>query len=417
MLPSSISYDGTAEQSAQNLSRPSTNASLQSPGSDASFWITPAGWNASKLLDLSDTVRAALNEGKELTPAELEDLSFVLGMMIADEMDDAPQSKSQTATQKVDLSIIQHGRLDKLITDMLLAHEEQEVDVKSNGKLAATGLWPETEIALSLQKYWLARFKSEYFSLDKRRCDDLIKGALRDILFSSAMSGGRGVWSPAAAGLSEVERNRHFSPGQWWFSLDFARRDGIVGSSVERLTTGRFGIAALPLLTGWEEELPDGKIEYIRRGGQHDMHYGLLTHVGRKTKVIRGYRLKSAYAPQAGIRYDGLYILASWSLKLCPCTNLYTLRVVLERLPRQKPMKEVLRVPKPSQLDDWTLYEQLEKERIEQREGAVRFMDWETAREKEKSEREFWRHVRELQNEMRQNSKAGGSDVLPQLDT
>lgn len=93
---------------------------------------------------------------------------------------------------------------------------------------------------------------------------------------------------------------------RWWLNIGCAHRDGIVGAAFERPTKGRYGIAALPLLTGSEERLPDGKIEYSRLGTQHDMHYGLVSQVGQKMKVLRGFRLKSMYAPVAGLRYDGL---------------------------------------------------------------------------------------------------------------
>lgn len=36
------------------------------------------------------------------------------------------------------------------------------------------------------------------------------------------------------------------------------------------------------------------------------MHYSLVSQVGQKMKVLRGFRLKSMYAPVAGLRYDGL---------------------------------------------------------------------------------------------------------------
>lgn len=92
----------------------------------------------------------------------------------------------------------------------------------------------------------------------------------------------------------------------WWLNIGCAHRDGIVGAAFERLTKGRYGVAALPLLTGSEERLPDGRIEYCRSGTQHEMHYNLVSQVGQKTKVLRGFRLKSMYAPVAGLRYDGL---------------------------------------------------------------------------------------------------------------
>lgn len=36
------------------------------------------------------------------------------------------------------------------------------------------------------------------------------------------------------------------------------------------------------------------------------MHYSLVTQVGQRMKVLRGFRLKSLFAPVAGLRYDGL---------------------------------------------------------------------------------------------------------------
>lgn len=412
VLPSSDSYDGSAELSSQQLSRAAKNDSSRSRSSDASLWVTSTGWNVPKLLDLSDTVRATLNDDKDLTPTEMGNMIFVLGMMIAAEMDDAWQSKSQEASQRVDISIIQCARLDKLLADMISANE-QGADAESKGKLPMNVLWPELEMAQNLQRYWSARFKNEYFALDRRRCDDLVAGGLRDMLFSD-VSGGRGESSSQEeVVLSEKEGMAHFVPGQWWFNLDCAHRDGIVGSSAERLSTGRTGIATLPLLTGWEEDLPGGRTEYVRRGGQRDMEYGLLTQVGRKTKIIRGFRLKSVYAPQAGIRYDGLYNINSWGIKLCPCTDLYTMKVILQRLPRQKPMREVLQIPKPSQLDDWAWYEKLEKEAINQREGAVRLSDWQAAREKEITERDYWREVRKRNGELDRNGEAGRGSASP----
>ncbi|ROV98986.1 hypothetical protein VSDG_03831 [Cytospora chrysosperma] len=349
ILPSSDSYDGSAELSSQQLPRAAKNESSRSRSSDASFWVTSTGWNVPKLLDLSDTVRATLNDDKDLTPTEMGNMIFVLGMMIAAEMDDAWQSKSQEASQRVGISIIQCARLDKLLADMISANE-QGADAESKGKLPMTGLWPEFDMAQNLQNHWSERFKNEYFALDRRRCDDLIAGGLRDMLFSD-VSGGRGESSSQEeVVLSEQEGMAHFVPGQ---------------------------------------------------------------QVGRKTKVIRGFRLKSVYAPQAGIRYDGLYNINSWGIKLCPCTDLYTMKVILQRLPRQKPMREVLQIPKPSQLDDWAWYEKLEKEAINQREGAVRLSDWQAAREKEITERDYWREVRERNRELDRNGEAGRGSESP----
>lgn len=59
------------------------------------------------------------------------------------------------------------------------------------------------------------------------------------------------------------------------------------------------------MLTGREEDLPDGKTVYIREGKAHEMHNNLISQVGQKIRILRGFRLKSMRTPKAGIRYDG----------------------------------------------------------------------------------------------------------------
>lgn len=64
------------------LFRLPTDSTIRSRASDANLWVTGAGWNAAKLLELSDMIRAALAKGKRLSFSELEDLNFVLDMLV-----------------------------------------------------------------------------------------------------------------------------------------------------------------------------------------------------------------------------------------------------------------------------------------------------------------------------------------------
>lgn len=127
-------------------------------------------WNAAKLLELSDLVRLALSKGRKLTSAEVEDLNFVLDIMIVDELDDELPSQRATSsasagggggghntTQKVTFSTIQRARLDKLLTDMLRAHDKEITAVPIRGKMFETGLGSEIDTATSLQRHWYAR--------------------------------------------------------------------------------------------------------------------------------------------------------------------------------------------------------------------------------------------------------------------
>lgn len=69
------------------LFRSPRTSSIHSHGSRASdgggtFWLADGGWNVTKLLEVSDTMRAALAMGRKLTFGELEELNFVLDMMV-----------------------------------------------------------------------------------------------------------------------------------------------------------------------------------------------------------------------------------------------------------------------------------------------------------------------------------------------
>lgn len=196
----------------EHLPRPPTNESIRSRSSHASLWITPTGWNVPRLLDLSDTVRAAVNKGKRLTPLALDQLTFVLSTMISVEMEDAPQSTGSTASQKVDLSVVERARLDKLLAD--IAPKEEGADVNQRRQFVAPELWPSLEIARALKESWRARFKHEYFVIDDRRCDSLLAGPLRDVLFSSTVSDEVDVRPQDPGGFSEVEGFTHFTPGR-----------------------------------------------------------------------------------------------------------------------------------------------------------------------------------------------------------
>ena len=75
---------------------------------------------------------------------------------------------------------------------------------------------------------------------------------------------------------------------------------------MEKPTVRAYDIPVLPLLTGTETR-EEGKYStiYIREG-LSDMHTRLISHTGKTVRLLRGYRLRGDYAPQAGIRYDGV---------------------------------------------------------------------------------------------------------------
>lgn len=73
-----------------------------------------------------------------------------------------------------------------------------------------------------------------------------------------------------------------------------------------------------------------------------------------------------------------------------------------------------MRIPRPSQLDDWHLYEKLERKRIRQTQGQLKLDDWMKGRDDERIERDDWRRTRDFikflaaKDKERERDEAGG---------
>ncbi|RCI11094.1 hypothetical protein L249_7184 [Ophiocordyceps polyrhachis-furcata BCC 54312] len=192
-----------------------------------------------------------------------------------------------------------------------------------------------------------------------------------------------------------------------------ATRDGIVDSIEERPTCGPYYVTALPLLSGREELGPlPGQTRYIRSGQLSDMHLALLSQVGTPIRILRGYCLRSPLAPRAGIRYDGLYTIGQYGLKLDEETSIYRVVLTLQRVPEQRPMHKMVLVPLPSQLDDWRLFQKYEGDMVRQKRGEQGFLEWKTAKAEERVILAQWRRAMELGTELRllSRSATSGSD-------
>ena len=76
------------------------------------------------------------------------------------------------------------------------------------------------------------------------------------------------------------------------------------------------------------------------------------------------------------------YILRSFGLKLDPLTDTYRMTLTIEQASGQERVEAFQAIPRPSQLDDWRLYERIEEAEI-QRVGKDGFETW---REMQKEE-------------------------------
>ncbi|KAI0127760.1 PUA-like domain-containing protein [Xylariales sp. AK1849] len=390
-----LSFDGASLPFTRRSPSPRTQSSDSLLSDDSS----DLGWDKSTLLSLSDSVRASIRFDRSLlekgtnrhtltnlritSEQDTERLSSFLEAVLKDEERRQPS---------MDVDTIEHTHLDKLLDEIIQLSEM----LKSWNPSTHLPLRFRVNVAHcnKLRAIWRQRFREKYFMIDHLRCGILKGGPLKDVAFDSNLTYDPAKWETKLSDpMSELEGNLQFEAGHWWIHITCAAKDGIVACPRERPTIGRYGVTSLPLLSG-REELIRGNglniVKYIRKGRASDMHIRLISQVGQKIRILRGYKLKSIYAPQAGVRYDGLYIIKQYGTKLDMVTNTYTLGLTLERVKDQKPMEVLDKVPTPSQADDWKLYEKLKGDHIKRVEGGARYLDWSVQREDERHDREDW---------------------------
>ncbi|KAK8076442.1 YDG/SRA domain-containing protein [Apiospora phragmitis] len=386
-----FSLDGTGLPFARRTPSPRT-ASNESLSSEAGG---RPKWDKNTLLDLSDRARHSMKHEKSLEP-ENTNLKNFLEDAFKDEM---------YADPALDFACIEYAHLDKLIQEVI---EFARLLKDSNyATVLHLGYWVMVaqvdklqDLASKLQNAWRQRFLEQYLFIDNYRTSDLVEvGRLSEVSFNNDLTYELGKWQTKETNpISELEGRLQFEAGHWWLNLACAQRDGIATSSVEKPTSGRYGITTLPLLTGREEVICENGVEftkYIRYGRSYDMHIPLISQVGKQIRVLRGYRLRSIYAPEAGIRYEGQYTIRQYGTKLDIVSDTYRLELKLQRVNEQRPLDELKRIPKPSQFDDWALYEKLEGNEMK-RIGNAKYMEWNIQREEDMLDRESWKGDREF---------------------
>ncbi|KAI1777922.1 PUA-like domain-containing protein [Hypoxylon cercidicola] len=381
-------YDGAASMSSKNTGRLTTNGNILVRSIET---LPPSisekpDWDREALLRLSDSVRASLCCNKTLGPDAAE---------LSDFLDAAWRYEDQRRHPSVDFEVIEYARLDKLLAEVL---DFAEISKAGPNRLTTADAPPlrfrvDVLNAKSLSRNWRRRFRDQYFMIDQHRREALVTGGrLTDASFDDPLTYSRNTETNDP--ISELEGNLQFEAGDWWLNIACAWHDGIVASTSETPTKGRYGITALPLLTGQEDIINSNTFKYIREGKPRDMHIPLISQVGRQIRILRGYQLKSLLAPEAGVRYDGLFTIKQYGSKLGEKTGVYRLELLLERVPGQKKsLDEVRQVPRPSQLDDWNSFTKLEGDRIKVLHGEATYLWWVIKLHEEKAEREEWKRA------------------------
>ncbi|UKZ80605.1 hypothetical protein TrVFT333_008367 [Trichoderma virens FT-333] len=92
----------------------------------------------------------------------------------------------------------------------------------------------------------------------------------------------------------------------------------------------------------------------------------------------------------------GQYVIRRYSQKQNLQTRLHRTIVTLERISGQPNIVDLAKVPRPSQMDDWVLFEKLEGEMIRQHRGEQSFLDWKLMKAQERMEQRQWRRALEV---------------------
>ncbi|KAL6910642.1 hypothetical protein GGI43DRAFT_427205 [Trichoderma evansii] len=92
----------------------------------------------------------------------------------------------------------------------------------------------------------------------------------------------------------------------------------------------------------------------------------------------------------------GQYTIRQYGHKQNPQNRLHRIIVTLERVAGQPSMADLAKVPRPSQMDDWLLFEKLEGEMIRQNHGEQSFLDWKLMKAQERMEQRQWRRALEV---------------------
>ena len=94
------------------------------------------------------------------------------------------------------------------------------------------------------------------------------------------------------------------------------------------------------------------------------------------------------------------YRIRQYGHKLDINTEIYRLELILERLEGQLPMHDLRSIPRPSQLDDWKVYEKLEAEKLKRFARSDAYLAWRDQKEHELDRKPLWEHEQEFRPSM-----------------
>ncbi|KAI9675732.1 MAG: hypothetical protein M1817_001099 [Caeruleum heppii] len=283
-----------------------------------------------------------------------------------------------------ELALTGHSLVD--LTVFLIHLEKTNVDAellrctgihKALAEIAADeSRWPAgpAEMSRKLLRNWQLRFgpldeiRALLWARGGRmeRCRRMKSRVIRSQSSETAVTSGRTPKRWMVEGLrghqAESYGNNGFEVGLWWIKAACAYRDGMLGDPNGHITPGDYGASAVVLTAGTETEtttettlwkVKTGDVR-VSPSGRGVLCLMANMHNHSEIRVLRSWKLRSVYAPKAGLRYDGLYSIVGFGIKRFGPITYYNIE--MKRFPDQRDMKDSMEHPTSAEMDDWLDY-------------------------------------------------------------
>ncbi|KAL8674031.1 MAG: hypothetical protein Q9168_001563 [Polycauliona sp. 1 TL-2023] len=172
-------------------------------------------------------------------------------------------------------------------------------------------------------------------------------------------------WEKSIGPLQRVRTDLWATGGRLeGFAKPQACKAGIIDNLHYRITSDNRVAYAIAMTQENESKVSkDGNSSYTPYSDDPGVSKLMATINGEQRstiRVLRSWRLRSSLAPAAGLRYDGLYRVTGYGVKLSPGSegseDIWRYTFHLKREGGQESMEKVLGIPMPDQLDDWEDY-------------------------------------------------------------
>ncbi|KAI9721835.1 MAG: hypothetical protein M1812_002171 [Candelaria pacifica] len=151
-----------------------------------------------------------------------------------------------------------------------------------------------------------------------------------------------------------------FEVGDWWIKAAYAYLDGIIDDSRDGITADEEG--AYAILLGKDQEIDSGRPDMIvyKATSIDRGKFMLMRNLKSRlcVRILRSWKQDSVWAPRAGVRYDGLYAVTGYGIKLNTIQKdewVYTFK--LTREDGQPSLESALRHPTAEEYSEWKDYE------------------------------------------------------------